>query len=305
MGKKNLNIHFSLVAGAALAALLVTALAVFMFGEYSRSTTSPVSGRLTVGADRALQDIVRRLGDSFSSYYTGASISVEQGVSPDIFSGFASGRLSSAMLHGGLTRQEKALLEKQGRSFRCEPVARNAAVVVANADAGLTSLDFEYLRALSAGKGESRELRLFLDRRDLRFHYLLLRLLDTGLDRLVAHTVSGPRALVDTVASDRRAIAVLPLSDALAELAERPEGPDRPVLVPLSAAALAPLYPDQSSIYAESYPLVYTICYLYDTHDALATGFGAWMARQGQKTFMRSSLAPFRIPERRIELQEE
>ena len=75
-------------------------------------------------------------------------------------------------------------------------------------------------------------------------------------------------------------------------------------IIPLAKDdASTPYPPTQQNIFEGLYPLVTTVYYVYYAGDALAAGFGSWLSTSGQKTFEKSSLAPYRAFQRTIILK--
>jgi len=98
--------------------------------------------------------------------------------------------------------------------------------------------------------------------------------------------------LLDRVSKDRYAAAIMTLPEYAASL--RSGYGSSIKAVPVSAdAGGKPVAASPETIYTGEYPLSTDIFYLYDPYNPLATGFGAWLAKEGQKLFERGDMAPY------------
>jgi phosphate transport system substrate-binding protein len=100
-------------------------------------------------------------------------------------------------------------------------------------------------------------------------------------------------SLLNRVRDDRNAAAIMTLPDYATAL--RSGGYAGSIkAVPVSADVNGkPVAASPETIYTGDYPLSTDIYYLYDPYDPLATGFGAWLAKEGQKLFERGDMAPY------------
>jgi phosphate transport system substrate-binding protein len=112
-------------------------------------------------------------------------------------------------------------------------------------------------------------------------------------DRLVASAEPDQTRLLNRVRDDRYAAAVMTLPAYAAALRTGDYG-GRVKAVPVSALAGGkPVEATPETLYSGQYPLSTVVFYLYDPYDLLATGFGAWLAKEGQKLFERGDMAPY------------
>jgi len=264
--------------------------------------SSATSGELAFGVGFSLEPVMKPVVRMFSAYYPSARVKVAGGSFEELFNGFLRGDPAAMLVEGSLSDVERSLLEGAGIAYRLEPVARGALVCIANRNGPVDSISVGRLQRLLAGGNSSRRTVAVVNEHDVVLQRLLSGSVSGG-ENIHVRPVSGDAGVVRAVAADRNVIGFLPLESvgpkALAagdSLSIR--------IVPVSAADTLPaVMPSQDNVYRGTYPLVYIIHYMYRKQEPLAAGFGAWLAREGQKGFVRSDLAPYRQPVRTINLK--
>ncbi|NEX12754.1 MAG: hypothetical protein C1942_08755 [Prosthecochloris sp.] len=303
MAEKKPNIRVPVII-AVIFAIAVLALATSrLASHFLKNEESPVSGTLAVAADSLLAPVITRIGESFVSYYPDAVLDVQKKRTQDLIYDFAMGRIQAAVLTGEPTEEERAVIDGNGRSFRLEPVARGAVVCLAHTNSSSMNIGIDALHDLYTSGTSPEGLKPFINGEDQRFQRLVMALIAPDARHLTAWKAASDREVFETVMRDPAAIGFLPVTSVRAFMSEMSGSPRLPVIAAVTTGSENPaVLPSQDAIYEGRYPLCYTLYYLYDPYLPLATGFGAWMTEQGQKGFMRSALAPYRLPSRTIHL---
>lgn len=276
------------------------------------TTNTPTQGRLRVAVDRSLAEAVRNQPATFSSYYSGAVVELlaEDSSHPLLY--LLKRNVSAALLNGQTSKAEDSVMTTAGRVFRREPVARNAIVCLVNRRNPSPSISLDQLTGIVSGKitswksigGWNAPLMACIDGGDFRFGLQLSDRLFKRAERLSAVSLESQAAVLSRVAVDEGAIGFTMLPAAAAFLRSE-EGRRMVRILPVSVAGKGtPVEPSQDAVYSGAYPLGTIVYYIYDAYDPLAAGFGAWLAREGQKTFESGDLAPFRQHERTIILKQ-
>ncbi|ASQ90538.1 hypothetical protein CHL67_06055 [Prosthecochloris sp. GSB1] len=270
--------------------------------EISELPASATSGALTFGAESSLVPVIAPVGRMFSAYYPSARLKVSGGSFEELFNGFLRGDPAAMLVEGRLSGVEQSLLENAAFGYRLEPVAKGALVCIANRRGPVESLTSGQLRRLLSGGNASRRIVPVVNEHDVVLQRLLSERVSGG-EAIHVRTVSGDAEVVRAVAGDRNVIGFLPLESTGQEV--RVSGDSLSIrIVPVSPdGASAAVSPSQDNVYKGTYPLAYIIYYMYRKQDPLAAGFGAWLAREGQKGIVRSVLAPYRQPVRTINLK--
>ncbi|MCG8345108.1 MAG: substrate-binding domain-containing protein [Chlorobiales bacterium] len=265
------------------------------------------SGLLRVGVEYALAETVSDIVPVFGRHYPDAGVKLEEGPFAEIFNRFL-GKDIEAMLWSGLPgKHERSLLEKAHIDYRLEPVAKNAVVCIVSTENTVPYLCVEELAEIYTGRrkkwDKGGEIRPCLNNNDLRLQKQFLALTAPEEKVLTAWFAESDEELIHLVSDDVSAVGVLSLSKA-ASLAKSGKFSSAVRMVPIcNKKGEQPVEPSQFMVYREEYPLVYIVYYMYRKEKALAAGFGAWLADEAQKGFARSSVAPFKQPERVIYLK--
>ena len=268
------------------------------------------SGLLKVGVEHALVSITDDIATSFSRYYPDAAIELEPGSFENLFNRFLQGDLRAMFVSGEPGKYEVSLLEGKGIAYRLEPVARDAVICIVNAANPVESLCVEELGKIYTAKktrwdedaAEAGEIKAYLNTNDIRLQQRLLAMAVSEENHLTAWHTGSDRELVKVVSRKKNAVGVLPLSRVTA-LTVAGQASSSLRVVPLcKKKGDIPVMPSQYNVYQGKYPLGYIVYYMYRKSGALATGFGAWLAEEGQKSFAESALAPYKQPVRVIKL---
>ncbi len=265
------------------------------------------SGFLRVGAEHALAGTARTIVPVFSRYYPDAFVALDTAHFADLFNSFLEKKLGAVLLSGALGRGEMSLLESNQIAYRLEPVARGAVICIVNSDNPLQFLCVEDLADIYTARrtrwGDGSEIKAYLNNRDLRLQQQFLAMTAPDESHLTAWHAGSDEELMRLVSRETGAIGILPLSRAIGLIGKDQASLPVRVLPLCRESGDAPVMPSQHTVYYEKYPLGYIIYYLYHKDKSLATGFGAWLANEGQKGFTRSALAPYKRPVRVINLQ--
>ncbi len=297
-----------------VAALLVVRFAGIPFPDAPVAETAK-SGMLKIGIEPALYDVSEKIAPVFSHYYPEASVELETAAFADLFNMFLQKKLRAVLVRGELGEHERSLLLKQDLDYRLEPVAKGAVVCIVNAANPVQSLGVGDLAEIYTGEKKIWDnvgktgpagglgIKAYLNHDDIRLQQLLLEKTAPAKRHLTAYRASSDRELLDIVARDKGAVGVIPLSQLADHVTFRQNASAVRVL-PLSAGKNEQaVMPTQYNVYHGKYPLGYIIFYMYRKGEALASGFGAWLADEGQKGFARTNLAPWKQPVRVIHLK--
>ncbi len=264
------------------------------------------SGSMSVAVDRHLENIAGNQVESFTLSYPDAKVTLLPDDSGKSLKHLLEGKVRAALISGEVEAAEDSLFAQLHRPLRREPVARDAIVCIVNRRNPATGLSTKELGGLFSEQGEGSALPLV---RADDFRLLSLLAMATGKKRgeLRPWSCRSDAELIERVSTDRRAIGLLFRSSLDRVLMRAPgerKSESRFRILPIAKGGEAPTIPTQQNIFDGSYPLVTLVYYLYYPGDALAAGFGSWLSSSaGQKTFERSSLAPYRLVERTIILK--
>ncbi|MBV5327826.1 MAG: substrate-binding domain-containing protein [Chlorobium sp.] len=300
---------------AGIALLLLFALPLYLF--FFRNSTepaasreqSPTAGQLSISVDSPLYSIVNSQAQVFSDHYPDAHLLVKAELSSKTLLRLLQNESDAALITGDMIAAEDSLFTRFGRRLRKEPVARDAVICIVNRQNPLAKLSVGELSRLYAKResgvmvrqGQERRFSAWIAGNDYRLVMAVRKLFHFEHETLSAWQSRDSRELAGRISEDPDAVGLLFLSsfrtlslndEALQKIkvlaiSSNPDG-DRPEL------------PSQESIYDGSYPLGVIVHYIYFQDNDLAAGFGSWLSREGQKSFERSYLAPFRQPPRTI-----
>lgn len=265
------------------------------------SGPTPISGTLAVAVDRSLTPVAEIQANAFSEQYPNATIKLTSQSSRPILQ-LLEHRVAAALIEGALSAREDSLLATLKRPVKRQPVARNGLVLVVNRANPARSVSVAELKAVFSGQvnnwqslgGSPGKIVACLDGSNLRARVLLSEMLSVKADSLVASAEADMPRLLNRVRDDRNAAAVMTLPAYAAALRSGSyAGRIKALPVSASAGGEPPVEASPETIYTGDYPLSTDIFYLYDPYDPLATGFGAWLAKEGQKLFERGDMAPY------------
>lgn len=262
------------------------------------SGPTPISGTLAVAVDRSLVPVAEIQAKAFSEQYPKAAIKLSPESSRPVLR-LLERRVEAALIEGALSAREDSLLSTLKRPLKRQPVARNALVFVVNRTNPVRSLSVSGLKAVFEGRvtgwqslgGSPGKIVACLDGSNLRARALLSELLALSPDSLVASAEADMPRLLERLRKDRNAAAIMTLPAYAAALRSGYVGSIE--ALPVSANGGEPVEASPETLYTGEYPLSTDIFYLYDPYNPLATGFGAWLAKEGQKLFERSDMAPY------------
>ncbi|AAM72339.1 MAG TPA: phosphate-binding protein [Chlorobaculum sp.] len=263
------------------------------------SGDTPISGTLAVAVDQSLTAVAGIQAAAFSDQYPNAAIKLSQESSRPVLR-LLEKKVDAALIEGALSAREDSLLSTLKHPVRRQPVARNALVFVVNCANPVYSVSIANLKAIFSGRltdwkslgGSRGTIVACLDGSNLRARTLLSEMLFGKTEALSASAEPDLPTLLDRVSKDRYAAAIMTLPEYAASL--RSGYGSSIKAVPVSAdAGGKPVAASPETIYTGEYPLSTDIFYLYDPYNPLATGFGAWLAKEGQKLFERGDMAPY------------
>jgi|GEM_PF-3424101 len=291
MPRNNRNILFAAFAGSVVAALVLGIAFFFVFSLTEQGETA-VSGSIEVGAPLCYSDALAAVARGFRSYYPGADIGIREDEGNRLLAAFAASGIQGVLLDGPLSEDERNWLAQKRLLYGEELVGRDAAVFVVNQSHSLNVMDMQEIFAA----------QLYVDRDALRFHRIFLGVTAPGADTLDAIPLESSRGLLEHLLSDSLAIGIMPFSQFTRLTSEHGWQDNLRMLGVRNAEGDDIVLPSRTTVFHGSYPLSYAVAYLYNRNSPLAAGFGAWLYRQGQKGFARSSLVPAREPSRTIKL---
>ncbi|MGC8775442.1 MAG: substrate-binding domain-containing protein [Chlorobaculum sp.] len=263
------------------------------------SGDTPISGTLAVAVDQSLIAVASIQAEAFSDQYPKAAIKFSPDSSRPVLR-LLEKKVDAALIEGALSAGEDSLLATLKHPVKLQPVARNALVFVVNRANPVRSASVADLKAVFSGRitdwkslgGSSGTIVACLDGSNLRARALLSEMLFGKTEALYASAEPDMPRLLDRVRKDRYAAAIMTLPEYAASL--RSGYGSSIKAVPVSAdAGGKPVAASPETIYTGEYPLSTDIFYLYDPYNPLATGFGAWLAKEGQKLFERGDMAPY------------
>ncbi len=270
-------------------------------------TETAKSGILKVGVENAHAKTAADIVPVFGRYYPDASIELEVASFEDLFNRFLRKEIGGMLMSGLPGEHEASLLQRAKIRYRLEPVAKNAIVCIVNADNPLQDMCLEDLVKIYTAKksrwdtGEG--IRACINRNDIRLQQQLLAISGEDGARLRAWYSENDEMLVRLVAKEKRAVGIVPLS-SVREMMSSPEiSSSIRMLALCRTKGETSAVPTQFTVYSGEYPLGYIVYYMYRKEKSLAAGFGAWLAEEGQKGFMRSFMAPYRQPVRTIHIK--
>ncbi|WP_236848290.1 substrate-binding domain-containing protein [Chlorobaculum limnaeum] len=258
------------------------------------SGPTPISGTLAVAVDRSLVPVAEIQAKAFSEQYPKAAIKLSPESSRPVLR-LLERRVEAALIEGALSAREDSLLSTLKRPLKRQPVARNALVFVVNRANPVRSVSVAVLKAVFEGRFTGWQslgkIVACLDGSNLRARALLSELLLVSPDSLVASAEADMPRLLERLRKDRNAAAIMTLPAYAAAL--RSGYADSIEALPVSANGGESVEASPETLYTGEYPLSTDIIYLYDPYNPLATGFGAWLAKEGQKLFERGDMAPY------------
>jgi len=275
------------------------------------SGATPVRGTVTVAVDRSLLQVAEIQSGVFMQYYPDAAVKISSGNSVTPIAQLLRRQAGGAIIEGALSRQEDSLLVSMKRRLKRQPIARNALVLVVNRANAVRSISIDGLKGIFSGKvtdwkalgGTSGTIVACLDGSDQRARAILSGVLFDRPEQLSATAEADEISLLTRVRDDRNAAAIMTLP-AYARGLRSVEFRTGIKALPLSSVNEGePVAATPSTVYSGTYPLVTIVNYIYDPFDPLATGFGAWLAKEGQKLFERGDMAPYEQPVRTIILK--
>ncbi|PWW83079.1 hypothetical protein CR164_00505 [Prosthecochloris marina] len=294
-----------------LAVICVAAVAIFRIASNrpgsAVTTETAKSGLLRVGVEQALSVTAEDIVPVFSHYYPDASIVLETGFFTDLFNRFLQEDIGAMLWSGKPGGYEVSLLERKKMNYRLEPVARSAVVCIVNEANPVPFLCVEDLAKIYTARkvhwDNGGEIKAYLNNKDLRLQEQFLAMAVPTESTLTAWHAENDEEVMQLVAGEKGAIGILPLSRLKGGRSSGQVSSAFRVVPLCKKKGDAPVMPSQDMIYQGKYPLSFIVYYMYRKERALAAGFGAWLAKEGQKGFVSSSLAPYRNPAYLIQLK--
>ncbi len=271
---------------------------------------TPTRGAAAVAVDRSLIRIMEQQSRNFTDHYPDVRVTLSPEPSGRTLLRLFDREAGAAVVDGGLIREEDSVVASLKRPVRKEPIARNALVFIVNRSNPSKSVSIGELKGLFSGSlsswqslgGGSGRIIPLVDGSDFRSQAVLSESLFGKARKLSASALPDVSELITRVGGDPNACAVVSLPEYAAAL--RAGGGMRIKALPVSRTEdAAPVAATPENIYSGAYPLVSIIYYLYDPFNPAATGFGAWLSREGQTLFERGDMAPFRQTVRTIILK--
>ena len=273
-------------------------------------TATPTSGDASVAVDRSLMKIMELQLKSFSAHYPEARVSLSPEPSGRTVLRLLDREAGGAVVDGALIREEDSVVASLKRPVRREPIAKNALVFIVNRDNPVRSVTLNNLRGIFSGRttewqrlgGQQGTIVACIDGSDFRSQAVLSSVLFGKAGGITATATRDISQLISRVADDERAAAIVTLPEYAAALSGGNGA--RIKAMPVSREdGDPPVQASPASVYSGAYPLVSVVYYIYDPFDPAATGFGAWLSKEGQTLFERGDMAPYRQTVRTIILK--
>ncbi len=273
-------------------------------------TVSATSGDASVAVDRSLMTVMELQLKSFSAHYPEARVSLSPEPSGRTVLRLLDREAGGAVVDGALIREEDSVVATLKRPLRREPIARNALVFIVNRDNPVRSVSIPDLRKLFSGRlndwqalgGRPGPITVCIDGGDFRSRAVLSSALFGKSMHISAAATRDVAQLLSRVAEDPRAAAIVTLPQYAAAIRAGSAG--RIMALPVSREeGTVAVEASPATLYSGDYPLVSIVYYLYNPFDRTATGFGAWLGKEGQKLFERGDMAPYRQTVRTIILK--
>ena len=277
----------------------------------SRKENSPTAGQLAVAVDRSLVGVALLQTEVFAAHYPDAGVSIETTTPDRTMLRLLKREIHAILVNGKATALEDSLLNVMKHPPSREIVARSAWVCIVNPENPIAALSVESLRIIVTGKlsdwktlgGGRGPLKLYVAGDDVRLQSGISTLLLGRAMRFAAVPCRDEADVAAHVAAEPGALGIIPLSSTEVLSGNGAAKGGFRVLSLSQAGGQKPVEPSQFAVYAGEYPLSALVYYLYDSSDPLARGFGSWLTKEGQKTFERSTVAPFRREARTIILK--
>jgi phosphate transport system substrate-binding protein len=260
------------------------------------------SGKMTMAVDRQLGDAAGNQIKMFTAYYPDTKITLLGSGSGKTVKHLLDRSARAALISGDPDAVEDSLFATMPQRLRREPVARDAIVCIVNRTSPISKLSLKELGALFSGK-ESSGVTALVTADDYRLLSMFAAATGIGKKEITARGCISEGELIKRVSSDRNAIGLLFRSSLDGVLNDRVGENEIRIIHIAKEEGSTPYPPTQQNIFEGLYPLVTTVYYVYYAGDALAAGFGSWLSTSGQKTFEKSSLAPYRAFQRTIILK--
>ncbi|NTW52446.1 MAG: phosphate-binding protein [Chlorobiaceae bacterium] len=270
-----------------------------------------VRGSLTVAVDRSLLPVAELQSRIFTDHYPQTAVRLTSESAPSPVMRLLRREVGGAIIEGALSRQEDSLLVAKNIPLKRQPIAHNALVLVVNRANQVRKVSIDELKGIFSGKvtdwkslgGSPGPIVACLDGSDLRARMVLDGILFDRPGQLKATAESDEAKLLARVRNDEHIAAIMTLPAYARALRSGVNGSGIRA-VPVSATGGGdPVSASPETVYTGKYPLFTIVYYLYTPFDALATGFGAWLAKEGQKFFERGDMAPYEQPVRTINLK--
>jgi phosphate transport system substrate-binding protein len=261
---------------------------------------TPTRGEALVAVDKSLLPVMKLQSGTFADHYPDARVSLAPEPSGRTLLRLIDRVAHGAVVDGALTHEEDSVITSMKRPVKREPIARNALVVIVNQANPAASISVAGLKRLFSGEltewnelgGKPGRIVACVDGSDFRSQAILSSILFGKAGRLKASAADDIGALLRRVSDDPQAIAIVTLPEYARALHSADSG--RIKAIPVSRReGDEPVKASPASVYSGEYPLVSIVYYIYDPYDPTATGFGAWLSREGQKFFERGDMAPF------------
>ncbi|HHE32523.1 MAG TPA: phosphate-binding protein [Chlorobaculum parvum] len=264
------------------------------------SGPTPISGTLTVAVDHSLMPVANVQSHAFSERYGKASINLDDDSMRPVLQ-LLRHEAGAALIEEALSTAEDSVMTSLQRPIKQQPVARNALVLVVNCANPVHSFSLDDLRKIFSGDttdwkslgGPSGPVVASLNGSDLRSRLVLSSLLFGEQGKLKASAEPSLTELLERVSSDRNALAVITMPAWAETLHSGKYGQSLRAVPLVGDDGGEPVVASPATVYRGEYPLSTVILYLYDPYKPLATGFGAWLAKEGQKLFERGDMAPY------------
>jgi phosphate transport system substrate-binding protein len=280
-----------------VAALLVAAAAC---GDSGRAPESRTQGRITVGVEPAVYELVAASARDFQGLYPRAEVAVQRQGSREAVGDLFLARVEAAVVGREALPEEREAAEAGGIGIEALRWARDAVAIVVHPDNPVEQVAFEDLREIYTGKmvswsalggSDERIIPIVQDPARSITQFFADRILEGEPISGPARVANGDSTAAAWAAGERNAVAFVALPYAARGV--------RPLRVS-RLKGLAYVELDARSVYEDRYPLTrfYNV-FLRQPGSPLASGFTTFLcSSDGQRRVRDAGLVPATVPVR-------
>lgn len=266
-----------------------------------------LSGEITVLVDESVLPIMQEQIEVFESSYYNAKVKAVAKPEVHAINGLIKGEGDIIILTRDLTEQEGKTFKDRSITPRIYPIAYDAVVLVANADADSTITSDQVVELM---RGESRSsTKLLIDNPNSSVVRYMKQV--GNLDKIAntnIETKQGAEEMLKSIALEKNKLGLMSFNQYLSLQRVFSEMDKIRILSVLNDTLQSPKYvkPTQASLSTGEYPLRREVKVLnYQPNMGLGLGFSAFLTGdRGQRIMLKSGLLPAKMPGREIIIRE-